>query len=44
MDRQVWLAGRWAAVVARYDAGAAAYGDDEYPWEMRGNGWPGCCA
>jgi SAM-dependent methyltransferase len=35
MDRQVWLAGRRAALVAGYEAGAAAYGDDEYPWEMQ---------
>ncbi len=35
MERQVWLAERRAAVTAGYDADAAAYGDDEYPWEMQ---------
>jgi SAM-dependent methyltransferase len=35
MDRQVWLAERQAAVVADYDADAATYSDDEYPWDMQ---------
>jgi SAM-dependent methyltransferase len=35
MERQVWLAERRAALVAGYDAEAAAYGDDEYPWDMQ---------
>ena len=44
MERQVWLAERQAALVAGYDAGAATYGDEEYPWDMQ-RGWgPGCCA
>jgi SAM-dependent methyltransferase len=35
VGRQVWLAERRAALVADYDAGAASYGDDEYPWDMQ---------
>jgi len=35
MERQVWLAGRRAALAAGWDAEAAAYGDDEYPWDMQ---------
>jgi 2-polyprenyl-3-methyl-5-hydroxy-6-metoxy-1,4-benzoquinol methylase len=35
MERQVWLAERRAALAAGYDADAAAYGDDEYPWDMQ---------
>ena len=35
MERQVWLAERRAALVAGYDAEAAAYGDNEYPWDMQ---------
>jgi len=35
VERQVWLAERRAALVAGYDAGAATYGDDEYPWDMQ---------
>ena len=35
MERQVWLAERRAALVAGYDADAATYGDDEYPWDMQ---------
>jgi len=35
MERQVWLAERRAALVADYDADAATYGDDEYPWDVR---------
>jgi ubiquinone/menaquinone biosynthesis C-methylase UbiE len=35
MERQVWLAERRAALVAGYDADAAAYGDDEYPWDLQ---------
>ncbi len=31
MDRQAWLAERRAAVVAAYDAEAAAYDQHEYP-------------
>jgi hypothetical protein len=31
----VWLAERRAALVADYDADAATYGDDEYPWDMQ---------
>ena len=44
VERQMWLAERRAALVAGYDAGAATYGDDQYPWDCSGNGWPGCCA
>ena len=35
MDRQAWLAERRAAVVAAYDAEAAAYDDHEYPWDLQ---------
>jgi SAM-dependent methyltransferase len=35
MERQAWLAERRAALVAGYDADAAAYGDNEYPWDMQ---------
>jgi len=35
MERQVWLAERRAALIAGYDADAASYGDDEYPWDMQ---------
>jgi hypothetical protein len=35
MERQVWLAERRAALVAGYNADAASYGDDEYPWDMQ---------
>jgi 2-polyprenyl-3-methyl-5-hydroxy-6-metoxy-1,4-benzoquinol methylase len=35
MERQAWLAERRAALVAVYDAEAATYGDDEYPWDMQ---------
>jgi cyclopropane fatty-acyl-phospholipid synthase-like methyltransferase len=35
MERQVWLAERRAALVAGYDADAATYGDDEYPWDTQ---------
>src|SRR5262250_1393620 len=35
MERQAWLAERRAALIAVYDAEAAAYGDDEYPWDMQ---------
>jgi 2-polyprenyl-3-methyl-5-hydroxy-6-metoxy-1,4-benzoquinol methylase len=35
MDRQVWLAERLAAVVAAYDAEAAAYDEHEYPSDMQ---------
>ncbi len=35
MERQVWLAERRAALVAAYDAEAATYGDEEYPWDMQ---------
>jgi SAM-dependent methyltransferase len=35
MERQVWLAERHAALAAGYDADAATYGDDEYPWDMQ---------
>jgi SAM-dependent methyltransferase len=35
MERQVWLAERRAALVVGYDADAATYGDDQYPWEMQ---------
>jgi SAM-dependent methyltransferase len=35
MERQVWLAEHRAALVAGYDADAATYGDDEYPWDMQ---------
>jgi hypothetical protein len=41
MDRQVWLAERRAALVADFDADAATYGDDEYPWDMQRARWPG---
>jgi SAM-dependent methyltransferase len=35
MERQVWLAERRAALVAGYDAEAATYDDEEYPWDMQ---------
>jgi ubiquinone/menaquinone biosynthesis C-methylase UbiE len=35
MDRQKWLAERRAAVIAAYDAGAAAYDQHEYPWDLQ---------
>jgi cyclopropane fatty-acyl-phospholipid synthase-like methyltransferase len=35
MERQVWLAERRTALVASYDADAATYGDDEYPWDTQ---------
>jgi 2-polyprenyl-3-methyl-5-hydroxy-6-metoxy-1,4-benzoquinol methylase len=35
MERQVWLAERRAALVAGWDAEAAGYGDDEYPWDTQ---------
>ena len=35
VERQVWLAERRAALVVGYDAGAAAYADDEYLWEVQ---------
>jgi SAM-dependent methyltransferase len=35
MERQVWLAERRAAVVAAYDAGAAAYDEHAYPWDLQ---------
>jgi SAM-dependent methyltransferase len=35
MDRRGWLAERRAAVVAAYDAGAATYGDHEYPSDLQ---------
>jgi SAM-dependent methyltransferase len=35
MERRVWLAECRAALVAGYDADAAAYGDNEYPWDMQ---------
>src|SRR5512140_1395454 len=35
MERRVWLAERRAALVAGWDADAAAYGDEEYPWDMQ---------
>ena len=35
MERQVWLAERRAALVAAWDAEAASYGDEEYPWDMQ---------
>src|SRR5215470_15881440 len=35
MERQVWLAERRAALVAAWDAEAATYGDEEYPWDMQ---------
>ena len=35
MERQVWLAERRAALVAGYDADAASYSDDQYPWDMQ---------
>ena len=35
MERQVWPADRRAALVAAYDAEAAAYGDEEYPSDMQ---------
>ena len=35
MERQAWLAERRAALVVGYDAGAAAYADDEYLWEVQ---------
>jgi hypothetical protein len=35
MERQVWLAERRAALVAVYDAEAAAYDDERHPWDMQ---------
>ena len=35
MERQAWLAERRAALVAGWDAAAATYGDDEYPWDTQ---------
>ena len=35
MERQGWLAERRAALVAAWDAEAATYGDEEYPWDMQ---------
>ena len=35
MERQVWLAGRRAALAAAWDAEAATYGDEEYPWDTQ---------
>jgi SAM-dependent methyltransferase len=35
MERQGWLAERQAALVVGYDADAATYGDEEYPWDMQ---------
>jgi SAM-dependent methyltransferase len=35
MERGVWLAERRAALVVGWDAEAAAYGDDEYPWDVQ---------
>ena len=35
IERQVWLAERRAALVALWDAEAATWGDDEYPWDMQ---------
>ncbi len=35
MERQVWLAERRAALAAAWDAEAASYGDEEYPWDMQ---------
>jgi SAM-dependent methyltransferase len=35
MERQVWLAERRAALAAAWDAEAATYGDEEYPWDTQ---------
>jgi SAM-dependent methyltransferase len=35
MERQAWLAERRAALVTGWDAEAATYGDEEYPWDMQ---------
>jgi SAM-dependent methyltransferase len=35
VERQVWLVERRAALVACYDADAASYGDEEYPWDLQ---------
>jgi hypothetical protein len=35
MERQVWLAERRAALAADYDAGGAADGGEEYPWDVQ---------
>jgi SAM-dependent methyltransferase len=35
MERQAWLAERRAALAADYDADAASYGDEQYPWDMQ---------
>jgi 2-polyprenyl-3-methyl-5-hydroxy-6-metoxy-1,4-benzoquinol methylase len=35
MERRVWLAERRAALVDVYDAGAAAYGDGQQPWDVQ---------
>src|SRR5690242_14816498 len=35
MERGVWLAERRAALVVGWDAEAAAYGDDGYPWDVQ---------
>lgn len=45
MERQVWLAERWAAPVAACDTEAATYGDEEYsPGHAAGLGWPGAAS
>ena len=35
MDRRAWLAERRAAVIASYDAGAPAYDQHDYPWDLQ---------
>ena len=35
MERREWLAERRAAVIAAYDAGAPAYDQHDYPWDLQ---------
>ena len=35
MERQAWLVERRAALVTGWDAEAATYGDEEYPWDAQ---------
>jgi 2-polyprenyl-3-methyl-5-hydroxy-6-metoxy-1,4-benzoquinol methylase len=35
MERHAWLVERRAALVTRWDAEAATYGDEEYPWDAQ---------
>jgi hypothetical protein len=42
MERQVWLAECRAALVAVYDAEAAAYDDERHPWDVQREWVAGC--